>query len=658
MGNQKPTLGLLLLLSTVLLCEFSLAAEEKPPLPLVPPLFSDHMVLQRDRPVPVWGWSAPGSTVTVTINGQTQTTTVTEAGSWRVEIGPFPAGGPHVLEIAGEASITSRSATFSDVLFGDVWLCSGQSNMEWPVHRSTNAEKEMAAANYPRLRHYKVPRGIANEPQPSLGGEWWVCTPKTVGDFTAAGYFFGRDLQKNLGVPIGLIHSSWGGTPAEAWTDLESLGTMEDFQQPVADRLLPREKIERERQGKIREWWLENESPVLQDKWRQEGFDDSAWESMAVPQLWEEAVPRMEEFDGIVRFRRTFELPDAFFEGKEQGEIVLSLGKINDLDTTWVNGRRVGGESQWDKPRRYPVPADCLKRGKNVVTVCACDLGGSGGLYGEEANFGLTSGEQTVSLVGDWKYEIGTIADDLAPFPPGNRSQNTVAALYNAMIAPLGSYGIRGAIWYQGESNAGRPEQYARLLPAMIAGWRKQFGQDFPFFVVQLANFRAVQQRPVEGGWARIRESQQKTADDDDSVGLVVITDIGLADDVHPRNKQDVGKRLSLSARAIAYGQTVVHSGPTYREHTVEGNTIRLKFDNVGSGLVAHGAEIKGFAIAGAEGDFVWATARFDQGDIVVSADTISEPRRVRYNWANNPIGNLFNAEELPAGLFRTDREE
>ncbi len=622
-------------------------AEEESPLPFVHSLFCDHMVIQRDKKVPVWGWSTPGSSVTVSINGQTGSTVVDNQGRWRIEIGPLPAGGPYVLEIVGESSV----ASIEDVLVGDVWLCSGQSNMEMPVRRTDNAEREIAESSHPKIRLFQVARKIAKTPFPTVTGEWEICGPQSVGRFSAAAYYFARELQPEVGVPIGLIHSSWGGTPAEAWSSAEALSSMEEFREVVADIQSGGNAAERLLAERMEAWWAQCESPYPEGKWRVERFDDSEWKTMAVPQLWEEAGVGLEAFDGAVRFRRTFELSEAL----PPGDVLLSLGRMNDVDTTWVNGHRVGGENSWDTPRQYKVPAKYLKAGKNVIAACVCDVGGSGGLYGDEEKFGLDVGGRRISLDGDWKYLVGAEASELPALPPSYRSHNSPTALYNGMIAPLVPFGIRGALWYQGESNAGRAEQYGRLLPKMIAGWREQFGQEFPFLIVQLANFRALQQKPVEPGWAEIRDVQRQIADDDPKNGLVVITDIGMADDVHPTNKQDVGKRLAALALAQEYGKDVLYAGPTYRRLVEEGHSIRVQFTSVGSGLAVHGKKLAGFAIAGEEGDFVWADAWVDGNEVVLSAVGIDHPRRVRYNWASNPIGNLFNQAGWPAGTFRSD---
>jgi sialate O-acetylesterase len=534
--------------------------------------------------------------------------------------------------------------------------------MQWTVANANDAAKEIAAANYPRLRLFSVPRKIATTPQLTVEGRWRICSPQTIKNFSAVGYYFGRQLHQDLDVPIGLIHSSWGGTIAEAWTSAEALSTMDDFRQAVQD-LQSTEPPSLDHRGpgqKVADWWNTIDSPRLKGAWREVAYDDGKWQSMPVPTHWEKTSEALKEFDGVVRFRREFELPAS----ASSHDARLTLGPIDDVDTTWVNGHRVGATIRWDRPRSYKVPNKFLQPGKNVIAVRVFDNHGAGGIYGTPSALALQmdGGPAAIPLAGQWKYEVGKATSELPAFPKLSRNPNpnVVTVLYNAMIAPLKPYGIRGAIWYQGEANANRAQQYRQLLPTMIADWRDCFGQgNFPFFIVQLANFKKLQTQPVEPGWADIRESQQLIADEDPNVGLAVITDIGAANDIHPRNKQDVGQRLALSALAIAYGRDVEHSGPVYRDHVVEGNSIRIRFDHVGGGLVVRDDDgtLKGFAIAGEDGRFVWAEAIRDGHDVVVSSSEIGTPQHVRYNWANNPIGNLFNRDGLPAAPFRTDRE-
>ena len=593
-----------------LVCSSLTYGEES--LPPLHPLFSDHMVVQRDTPIRVWGWVAPGEEVAATMSGQARIANADADGLWQVEFGPFEAGGPVMLEvIRGDANVIIQ-----DIWIGDVWLCSGQSNMYWPVKKSNDAEQEITAANHPQMRLFSVPKKIAATPQSAVDASWQVCSPETVENFSAVAYFFGRALQSELNVPIGLIHSSWGGTVAEAWVSAESLRGMEDFQHAVATAS---NDIERELTGdeqpsnSMDAWWNASASPRLAGKWRMTDFDDASWKSCRLPGRWESSTPELKDFDGVMRYRRTFEWPaDAGTDGA-----TLSLAKIDNIDDTWVNGHKVGSTKEYNQPREYQIPAAHLHPGENVVSVRVLDTGGGGGFHGESAAMAVYQGTDTrVSLAGEWHYETGQALDRLPKLPTTKRrpNPNVVTALSNAMIEPLTNFKIRGAIWYQGESNARRPAQYRPLLETLIADWRRRFqSPEMPFFIVQLANFKSRQTKPVESGsWAEIRDSQQRVADGDPHVGIAIITDIGEANDIHPRNKQEVGKRLALSALHTAYGQELVHSGPTYAGHKVDGESIRITFDDIGSGLKARGDELRGFAIASDEGDFVWAEATIE----------------------------------------------
>jgi sialate O-acetylesterase len=595
-------------------------------------LFSDHMVLQRGVAVPVWGSADAGGTVTVSVAGQTASTVADAKGGWIAKLEPLKAGGPHELTIAGAQSITLKN-----VLVGDVWICSGQSNMEQGIAACSNPKEETAKANYPRIRLFMVPHHIAGEPQTTVNASWQTCSPATVaaggwGGFSGAAYYFGRHLHKELDVPIGLIQTCWGGTIAEAWTSAEALKTLPDFkpaveqfEQLVADLKKGQDSYKQ----RVADWWRTND-PGSAKGWADPAFDASAWKPMALPQHWEK-VAELGSFDGLVWFRRQVDVPAAW-AGKD---LLLELGPIDDRDTTF---------------------------GRNLVAVRVLDTGGGGGGYGQPGPLRLSrpgGAGKPVALAGPWSYQIAAPMGKLPPLPVKavGGSPNVVTVLYNGMIAPLVPCAIKGAIWYQGESNAGRAMQYRTLLPTMINDWRTRFGVgDFPFFIVQLANFMAVQTTPVQSGWAELREAQLLTAQKDPNVGLAVITDIGDARDIHPKNKQDVGKRLALSALAVAYGRKLVHSGPQLRAMKVEGGTARLAFDHVGGGLVARGgAKLKGFAVAGDDKQFHWADAVIEGESIVVSSPNVARPAAVRYNWANNPIGNLFSKDGLPAGPFRTD---
>lgn len=562
-------------------------------------LFRDHMVLQRDREVPVWGWGAPGTRVEVRFAGTTATTTVAGDGTWRVEIGPFAAGGPNTLEV--------NDLAVRDVLVGDVWICSGQSNMEWPVAASANAEAEIAAAGRPTMRLFTVPKSISATPRAQANGAWVACAPDTVRDFSAVGYFFGREMND---VPIGLIDASWGGTLCEAWTSAIGLRAHPDFADAV-------ERIKRA-----------PPAPAADPGTADPDADVSAWKTLALPGHWERALP---DFDGAVWFRRDVDL-----SAEWAGGAVLTLGPIDDMDVTWINGVRVGGIEGWNVPRRYEIPGRVLREGRNAIVVRAVDTGGPGGFAGTAEQMALTRDGESFPLAGEWRYLPFRATPPVAVANP-----HAPTALYNGMIAPLVPFGIRGVIWYQGESNASRAAQYRTLFPAMIRDWRARWGQgDFPFLFVQLANFMAAKPEPSESAWAELREAQAMALSLPNT-GMAVTIDIGDANDIHPRNKQDVGRRLAAAARG--------ESGPIYKRMAIEGDAIRLWFDH--GPLVG---EVRGFAIAGEDGRFVWAKATIDGETVVVRG--VPSPRAVRYAWADNPEGcNLTNAAGLPASPFRTD---
>ncbi len=614
-------------------------------------LFSDNMVLQRNREVPVWGWNTPGAEVEVTIRGKTVKTTTDADGQWKARLPALQAGGPYQMTISsGEDKIVIRN-----ILYGDVWVCSGQSNMAWQVKNSNDAKREIANAKDGQIRHFKVPlKGSIQLEERLPGGQWEVTSPQTVGEFTAVGYFFAKQLRKSTDVPIGLINSSWGGSSIEAWMSAElhvesgtgdALARME--REFAAKRLADRKKLEAVI-GNLptKDEGIANGLAI----WAGRSFDDNSWKNMALPKLWEDAgLPNL---DGVVWFRKSVNLPDEL--AQENWE--LGLAKIDDSDRVWINGQEVGeSKNAYNEIRRYPVDGTFLRPGENVITVRVEDTGGGGGIYGEPGQLYLKSPNFSAPLAGQWKYKVGEYRAEEA------RVNQSPTMLYNQMIYPMLGYGITGVIWYQGESNAGgeRAFTYREQFPAMINDWRKKWGQqDFPFLFVQLANWRAAKDQPTESSWAMLRESQSKTLEVSPNSGQAVIIDIGEADDIHPRNKQDVGYRLALAARKIAYGEDIVYSGPSYQSHTVEDNKIYLTFDHIGSGLRAKDkyGYLKGFAIAGSDQKFRWAKAAIEGDRIVVWSEEVPNPVAVRYAWADNPDdANLYNEEGLPASPFRTD---
>jgi len=705
--------------------------------PFLHPLFTDNMVLQRGVPDPIWGWTTPGNAVNVALNGKARRVIAGADGKWVAKIGPFKAGGPYTLTVKGPQSVTLKN-----ILIGDVWLCSGQSNMEFGVGNLVNAKEEIAHSDHPNIRLFTVARAVSQTPLALPVGRWQVCGPKTITEgqwsgFSAVAYCFGRELEKNLHVPIGLIHSSWGGTPAEAWTSAEALAPLPDFAPVVT--AMQQARQDPNGFGKTTDAWYARHDPGSKDKtWADVDLSTSDWKAIAEPVAFQQSgIPELAGTNDVVWLRREFDLPAAW-SGKD---LTLHLGPIDDRDTTYINGTPVGGLNDYAAPRDYKVPAALLKPGRNVLAVRVLDTGGPndrGGLTGKADAIKIEAvGDPTpaVPLAGPWLVKAGGAipADDPAPVVPGS-DQNTPTTLYNGMVSPLAPFGLKGAIWYQGESNAGRGKQYQALLPALIGDWRKRFGAgDFPFLVVQLANYDpnlAQHTQPGESGWAEVREAQLLTAEHLPRVGIAVTDDIGEAGDIHPKNKQEVGHRLALAAEVIAYDKPVEYGGPLYQSMTVEGSKVRLKFTHVGGGLVAKpldlgaalvksaeaaktapapvqaaktaeavGAakavkaaeaanvtvkstakteekpsdkpsektpekaaektaleKLLGFAIAGADGVFVWADARIDGDSVVVSSPTVPQPTDVRYAWADSPVCNLYNKAGLPASPFRTGR--
>jgi sialate O-acetylesterase len=643
------------LLSAALILLYASTAFAQAAKPFLSPMFTDNMVLQRGILAPVWGWAAPGAKVTISMEGRTATTAADGTGRWITHIGPFNAGGPYTLTISGPQSVTLKN-----VLVGDVWVCSGQSNMEMGIGNVNNAAQEIASANYPQIRLFTVQKTIALEPQSTLTGQWDVCTPQTVANggwngFSAVGYFFGRELYKELKVPIGLIHTSWGGTVAEAWTSAEALQTMPDFKpavaQVVAMRSTARGTFDMNRA--MADWWAKNDpGSKTGETWYAASLPTSDWKTMNLPTQWEDAG--LPDFDGLVWFRREVEVP-ADAAGKEA---TLNLGPIDDRDTTWVNGVKVGETAVYNTNRAYTVPAGTLKAGRNVIAVRVLDTGGAGGLDGTPDQLHLDVGGKSIPLTGEWSYKVAAPLAKMTPVPVDtNNNPNVATVLYNGMIAPVIPYGIKGAIWYQGESNAGRAYQYRTLLPTMIRDWRNRWevGQ-FPFFIVELAGFMPVDTEPKSDSWPELREAQEMTARTVGKSAIATAIDIGDAVDIHPKNKQEVGRRLALDALAVAYGRKVEYSGPQFRSMKREGNRIVLTFDHLGGGLTARDGKLTGFAIAGKDRKFVWADSVIEGNTVAVWSPAVPNPVAVRYAWSNNPVANLYNKAGLPALPFRTDQ--
>jgi sialate O-acetylesterase len=620
----------------------------------LPRILSDNMVLQRNTGFRIWGWADEGENIDVTFNTIKLATRADKDGKWMVLFPAMKEGGPYTMIIKGKNEIR-----LTNIMLGDVWVCSGQSNMEWPLSRASNAEKEIAGANYPDIRLFGCPHNVQFTPVDDVEtGEWKVCTPENVASFSAVGYFFGVNIYKNLHVPVGLLFTAWGGTNIETWTSRESISSVKEFEGLLKEmKNYDPEKVVARRKAQVDSIFATfgtDEKSMAGDQpvWADPGLDMTTWKNMQLPVLWESAG--LFGLDGAVWFRKEFELPqDVASKGIE-----LQLGPVDDSDETWINGKKVGETiNKYNEDRIYNVPSDYLKTGKNVITVRVEDTGGGGGIWGKPEQMKITSGNFQLSLAGQWKFKfnISDVRVDISSFV-GPNSYPTL--LYNGMIHPFLNFSVTGAIWYQGESNAGRAYQYRTLFPLMINDWRTKWSNpDLSFMFVQLANYMKPPVEPGESEWAELREAQLMTLSLP-KTGMAVIIDIGEANDIHPKNKQDVGKRLALASLKVTYGQDIVHSGPIYKSMTVTGNKIMLDFDHTGSGLKCNDryGYLKGFTIAGQDRKFYWAKAFIENDKVVVYSDVVKNPVAVRYAWADNPDdANLYNNEGLPASPFRTD---
>lgn len=625
---------------------------------LLPSVFSNNMVLQQKTNASIWGKADAGKAVKVTVswNKINYGAIADVNGNWKIKVATPGYGGPYTITISdGELLV------LTNVLIGDVWICSGQSNMEMPLAgwgKILNNEKEIAEAKYPNIRLLQTEHVTSNFPLNDAkvaNDGWQECSPKYIAEFSSTAYFFAREVYEKTKIPIGLIHTSWGGTIAEAWTSAESLKKMADFSAAV-------DKIQKSAKNpspisydeKLKNWVKittdkDSGNQDGQMKWALE--ESGNWKDMTLPTLWEDAA--LKDFDGVVWFTKKVTIP----ENWKTNRVKLNLGTIDDNDITFINGVKVGETAGYNVGRTYTIPANLLKVGDNTITIRVFDSGGGGGLYGEAKDLNLTNGAaQKVSLAGEWKYRIGLDFKNIEPKPYEENGANRPTVLYNAMIHPYRQFSIKGAIWYQGEANADRAYQYRELFPAMIKDWRQKWGQgDFPFYFVQLANFMQVDNLPSQSAWAELREAQQKTLALPNT-GMATIIDIGDAKDIHPKNKQEVGRRLALIALAKTYGQKINYSGPVYQSNKIDGKQIILTFSNTENGLkVADGTALTGFAIAGADKKFHWAKASIKGNQIIVSSDQVANPVAVRYAWGNNPVCNLVSNDGLPASPFRTD---
>jgi sialate O-acetylesterase len=618
----------------------------------LPALISDGMVLQRETKVKIWGWAEKGEKVRIDFNGKIFTTCTGPGGKWVIVISELKAGGPFSMTIKADNHISLK-----DIMIGDVWVCSGQSNMELSMDRVKYRYPDLIAnSDNNAIRQFVVPDAYDfKQPQDDLkSGHWVSVKPESILDFTAVGFFFAKELFEKYGVPIGLINTSLGGSPAQAWLSEEALSEFPEYLETAKiykDDTYIKETIEKD--NAVSDEWYNHLQQIDEGlkkgekPWFDTAYDSSKWPTMDIPGYW--ADHELGPVNGVVWFRKVIHVP-ASMTGKPAK---LWLGRIVDADTTYVNGQIVGSVSYKYPPRIYDIPPSLLKAGLNTITIRVVNNAGRGGFYLDKP-YELSTKEETIDLKGPWQYRLGAVME---PLPDKTFIQWKPLGLYNAMIAPLLKYSIKGVIWYQGESNAAKPQEYHKLFSTLITDWRAKWNQgDFPFLYVQLANFMESKDIPCESSWAELREAQLQTLSVPNTAMAVTI-DIGEWNDIHPLNKEDVGKRLALAAQKVAYGdEEVVYSGPVYRSMKMEGSKVILSFTNTGSGLIAKGGdELKHFAIAGKDKRFTWAKAKIEGHKVIVWNDDIAAPVAVRYGWADNPEGaSLYNKEGLPASPFRT----
>lgn len=625
----------------------------------LPALVGDNMVLQRDANIQIWGWADPGEKVNLQFLGNDLHTKTGKDGKWTLDLSPVPAGGPYEMVIEGRNRIT-----ISNILVGDVWLASGQSNMGFKMYQTDNAETEIEIANYDQIRLFSVEHIMSFQPETDVNSNGWkMCTPNTVKNFSAVAYYFGKELYKKYGVPIGLINSSWGGSYAEAWISKNGLIQFPDFLKQ-ADQFSELDNVAYKEFQKEMNKWLRKFAKIDRGRmpgeisWEDEHLDTDGWLTMNQPGIWSQHK-ELKGFNGVIWFRKEIDVP---IEMAGQ-PIELNFGAILWTDSVFFNGVLIGSTTGYQIKRNYKVSGDLVKEGQNLITLRIAGLDYFGGLIGAPNELFALVGEEKIPLSGEWLYKTGS---DISTYPENEMIKkyqlgmpNKPTLLFNSMIAPLIPYKLKGVIWYQGESNASNmstARQYYTLFPSLINDWREKWGYEFSFLFVQLAGYQTDEEMPADYVWAHLREAQYKTLSLPNT-GMAVAIDIGNEKDIHPTNKVNVGKRLALAAQKVAYKEDVVFSGPTYKRMKIEGNKIRLSLDNLGSGIWVKDkySYIRGFAIAGADKKFVWAKAYSDGDDIIVYSEDIKEPVAVRYNWGNTPDGNLYNMENLPAVPFRTD---
>jgi sialate O-acetylesterase len=605
------------------------------------------MVLQRGKVDTIWGWSEPGDRVRVQVGNKTTSGVADVDHRWQVQIRPPKTGGPYTVRIIGHQTLELHN-----VMVGDVWLCTGQSNMLVPLGGALNGADEVKAANYPDIRFFDVFGHSAYNHTGWIAGSWKAVSPETAAQVSAVAYYFAREVQKDVHIPIGLIVEAVGGTPAEAWTSAAALRPLKDFDVPLdlVDRLAAEGAPE---YGNYIQHWYDQYDIGLKGNWSAPDFDESTWKPVTLPGGFAElGVP---DTPALAWFRKEIDLPDPL----PAGRAMMFLGIIERMDTVWVNGKEVGGSAWVENPRVYFMRPGVLKPGRNIIAIRIMKTKPDGGFMSKPEGLHLVLGDNTnISLAGAWKGQLSLDARPPQPLPIAYQNWPVMpTVLYEGMLKPLAPLAITGTIWYQGEENSTRAYEYRKVLPAMIADWRNLFGQgDFPFYIVSLPRFKQRSATPVDGDeWAETRESQAMTAASVPNTCLAVTIDTGDPDNIHAKDKLPVGQRLAYCALGKHYGRHVVYSGPTLKSVDRLPGSIRLRFAHTNGGLVVKGDKLREFSIAGEDRKWYWADARIEGDTIVVSSPSVPHPIEVRYAWQSNPEATLFNGAGLPAAPFRTD---
>lgn len=625
-------------------------------------IFSDNMVLQRNKPIKFWGTSIDSRTFKITFNNVEKKIKPQKTGRWEVVFPAMDAGGPYQLTIESDTLFT-----LNNILMGDVWICSGQSNMEWSMRKVFNSPYELANANNENIRFFSVPRKISEFPIDDFSeSKWQYATFENLVNVSAVAYFFAKNIYESEQIPQGIICSYWGGSSVEAWTSLESIGSHPDYTEKInefkskAGTTESFTYLQEQSNKEMAEWnkLITSKDEGYIQRWYLPEYNDQDWKTMNVPGYWE--YYGLPNFDGIVWLRKDIDIPSSM-QGKG---LILNMEVLKNYEITWFNGVEIGRVS-WDKGRRiYYIPADLVRKGKNTIVLRIENKSGLGGFETrDESNIFLREliGEQVLSipLAGEWKYKPTLNKSEYPAQPQSKVNIHVPSCLYNGMIAPITNLSIKGVIWYQGETNAWRAYQYRSLFPLMINDWRKQFAQgDFPFLYVQLAGYTDLVKEPQDNTWAELREAQTMTLNLPNT-GMAVAIDLGNPYDVHPTNKQEVGRRLAVEAQKLVYGKTYLKTSPLYQRMETDGNKIIIHFSNAENGLISTDEKIGGFAIADRSKKFVWANVKIENDKVIIWNDDIKEPVAVRYAWTGSPVesngANLYNAENFPVSPFRTD---